>query len=69
VLARPGVSSVVLGPRRVEQLEENLTALAAGVNWSAEQKLIDEVVRPGHFVLNQLWGDRPNPRANEFACI
>ena len=48
-LAQPGVTSPIVGPRTLEQLEENLGALA--VNLDAEDRAaIDEIVPPGEAV-------------------
>lgn len=46
---QPGVSSAIIGPRTMEQLEDNL--LAPDVRLSADElKAIDRVIRPGQMV-------------------
>lgn len=45
-LARPGVTSPILGPRTMEQLEDNLKALAVTIT-PEDEKRIDELVPPG----------------------
>lgn len=46
VLQQPGVTSPIIGPRTMEQLEDNLKA--ADVTFTAEElKEIDRIVRPG----------------------
>jgi aryl-alcohol dehydrogenase-like predicted oxidoreductase len=46
---QPGVTSPIIGPRTMEQLEDNLGALAVEVT-EEERKRIDEVVPPGRMV-------------------
>lgn len=46
VMQQPGVTSPIIGPRTMEQLEDNLKA--AAVTFTAEElKEIDRIVRPG----------------------
>lgn len=49
VLGRPGVSSPIIGPRTMEQLEDNVGALDV-VFTDAELAQIDEIVPPGSMV-------------------
>ena len=46
LLAQPGVTTALIGPRTVEQLHDNLGALAVQVT-PAELAAIDEIVPPG----------------------
>jgi len=48
VLGRPGVTSPIIGPRTLEQLEDNLKALDIAFT-PEELKKIDEIVPPGTF--------------------
>jgi aryl-alcohol dehydrogenase-like predicted oxidoreductase len=49
VMAQPGVTSPIIGPRTMEQLEDNLVAL--DVNLSADDlKAVDTVIHPGDMV-------------------
>jgi aryl-alcohol dehydrogenase-like predicted oxidoreductase len=46
---QPGVTSPIIGPRTMEQLEDNLKAL--GVAWSEDDnKRVDERIPPGSHV-------------------
>ncbi|HUX11643.1 MAG TPA: aldo/keto reductase [Spirochaetia bacterium] len=47
VLSRPGVTSPIIGPRTMEQFEDNLGALTVQIT-KDDEKLIDELVPPGH---------------------
>jgi aryl-alcohol dehydrogenase-like predicted oxidoreductase len=47
VLANPAVSSVIAGPRTLQQWQDYLPALDYGVT-QEDEKLIDELVHPGH---------------------
>jgi aryl-alcohol dehydrogenase-like predicted oxidoreductase len=45
-MAQPGITSPIIGPRTMEQLEDNLGAV--DVEWTdADNQRIDEVARPG----------------------
>jgi aryl-alcohol dehydrogenase-like predicted oxidoreductase len=46
---RPGVTSPIIGPRTLAQLEDNLGALSTALDEEA-LKAIDEIVPPGQFV-------------------
>ena len=50
LLAQPGVTTALIGPRTVEQLHDNLGALAVEVT-AADLAAIDEIVPPGTKVL------------------
>ena len=47
VLANPFVSSVIAGPRTLEQWESYLTAPAHKLD-AEDEALVDSLVRPGH---------------------
>ncbi|MBN2499119.1 MAG: aldo/keto reductase [Anaerolineales bacterium] len=49
VLAQPGVTSPIIGPRTMEQLEDNLGALEVEIT-AADQAKVDELVPPGLMV-------------------
>jgi aryl-alcohol dehydrogenase-like predicted oxidoreductase len=49
VLAQPGVTSPIIGPRTMEQLKDNLGALEVGIT-AADQAKVDELVPPGLMV-------------------
>jgi aryl-alcohol dehydrogenase-like predicted oxidoreductase len=46
VLANPVISSAIIGPRTMEQLEDNLGSLSFTLT-SSDEKAVDELVRPG----------------------
>lgn len=48
-MSRPGVTSAIIGPRTMEQLEDNLKAEAITLT-EEENRAIDHVVRPGRMV-------------------
>lgn len=48
-LARPGISSVIIGPRTLEQLEDNLGALDVRLD-DEDARRIDEAIAPGNAV-------------------
>jgi aryl-alcohol dehydrogenase-like predicted oxidoreductase len=45
-LANPLLSSVILGPRTIEQLEDNLAALGVAIT-AGDELLVDRLVPPG----------------------
>lgn len=47
--SRRGVTSPIIGPRTMDQLEDNLEALSVKIS-SEDEKRIDELVPPGHSV-------------------
>ena len=49
VMHQPGVTSPIVGPRTMEQLEDNLKAVDVEVT-DADREKIDEVIPPGTFV-------------------
>ncbi|HUX21749.1 MAG TPA: aldo/keto reductase [Spirochaetia bacterium] len=49
VLGRPGVTSPIIGPRTMEQLEDNLVSATVSLS-DEELKRIDTLVPPGHSV-------------------
>jgi aryl-alcohol dehydrogenase-like predicted oxidoreductase len=49
VVGRPGVSSAIIGPRTLEHLEDNLSALEVEIT-EEEQEKIDALIPPGRFV-------------------
>ena len=64
-LQRPGITSIVLGPRNLDQLAGQLAALDATID-SGLSKRIDEIVRPGGvtvpYYLDDSFADfRPQP--------
>lgn len=48
-LQQPGVTSPIIGPRTMEQLEDNLGALELEIT-DADREFVDSVVAPGEFV-------------------
>ncbi len=48
-MGRPGVTSAIIGPRTMEQLEDNLKAAEVTLT-DEENRAIDHVVRPGRMV-------------------
>ncbi len=46
---RPGVTSPIIGPRTMEQLEDNLAALTVTIT-DADRALVDQLVPPGRMV-------------------
>ena len=46
---QPGVTSPIIGPRTMEQLEDNLAALELGID-DEDRARIDEVVPPGRMI-------------------
>jgi len=64
VIQQPGITSVIIGPRTVEQLEDSLEALTD--EFTDEDKArIDEVSNPGQAIVSYYWnpfwaGWRPN---------
>ncbi|MHB8574524.1 MAG: aldo/keto reductase [Dehalococcoidia bacterium] len=48
-IAQPGVTSPIIGPRTIEQLEDNLGALDVAVT-DDDRKALDALVHPGHMV-------------------
>jgi len=48
-LQQPGVTSPIIGPRTMEQLEDNLGALELEIT-AADRDFVDSVVAPGEFV-------------------
>lgn len=62
VLAQPGVTSPIIGPRTMEQLEDNLGALEVRVT-DEDRKQVDAIVPPGTNVSNYYQADfGPNAR-------
>jgi aryl-alcohol dehydrogenase-like predicted oxidoreductase len=64
-LQRPGIASIVLGPRDVAQLEDQLAAGAVSLS-AVTLALIDQIVPPGGvtvpYFLDDAWADfRPQP--------
>ena len=53
LLAQPGVTTALIGPRTVEQLHDNLGTLAVRV-MPADLAAIDEIVPPGTKVLPEV---------------
>ena len=49
VLAQPGVTSPIIGPRTIEQLEDNLKAVEVEITDQDREK-VDEIVPPGRMV-------------------
>ena len=49
VLGRPAVTSPIIGPRTMEQLEDNLAAVSVGLG-NDDLEAIDALVPPGHSV-------------------
>jgi len=49
VMAQPGVTSPIIGPRTMEQLEDNLQAIGVKVT-DEDRKRVNEVIPPGHMV-------------------
>ena len=47
--AQPGVTSPIIGPRTMEQLEDNLGALAVEIT-DEDRRRIDEIIPPGRMV-------------------
>ncbi len=50
-MRQPGITSPIIGPRTVEQLQDNLRALNVAVS-DDDRRDIDMVVPPGHAVVN-----------------
>ena len=48
-LQQPGVTSPIVGPRTLEQLEDNLGALAVALT-DEDRARVDALVPPGHMV-------------------
>ena len=64
-LQRPGVTTIVLGPRTVDQLDDQLAALDVAVDEDLSKR-IDEIVPPGGvtvpYYLDDSFADfRPQP--------
>ena len=51
LLAQPGVTTALIGPRTVGQLHDNLGALAVDSHCRTDLAAIDEIVPPGTKVL------------------
>lgn len=49
VMNQPGVTSPIIGPRTMDQLEDNLKALDVTIT-DEDRKSIDEIVPPGRMV-------------------
>jgi len=49
VMAQPGVTSPIIGPRTMEQLEDNLAAAELTLDES-DMAAVDAVIPPGHMV-------------------
>ncbi len=49
VIGRPAVTSAIIGPRNLEQLEDNLKAAEVQLNEKDDER-IDEVSKPGEFL-------------------
>ena len=45
-MAQPGVTSPIIGPRTMEQLEDNIAAFEVAID-AADCKAVDAIVRPG----------------------
>jgi aryl-alcohol dehydrogenase-like predicted oxidoreductase len=53
---QPGITSPIIGPRTLEQLEDNLGALAVEIG-EADHKLIDEAAPPGRAIVSYYEAD------------
>ncbi|NQU44809.1 aldo/keto reductase [bacterium] len=59
---QPGITSAIIGPRTMEQLEDNLKALDVDIT-EEDRKRIDEVIAPGESVslyYTANWGPHPH---------
>jgi aryl-alcohol dehydrogenase-like predicted oxidoreductase len=60
--AMPGVTSPIIGPRTMEQLEDNLKAVTVQIS-EEDKKAVDEIVKPGTHVVSYYDADfGPNAR-------
>jgi aryl-alcohol dehydrogenase-like predicted oxidoreductase len=53
---KPGITCPIIGPRTIEQLEDNLGALEVNIT-DSDNKKIDEVAVPGHHTLSYYGSD------------
>jgi aryl-alcohol dehydrogenase-like predicted oxidoreductase len=59
---QPGITSPIIGPRTIEQLEDNLAAMDVEVT-DTDRETIDELIPPGEHVAgfyNAQWGPHPH---------
>lgn len=61
VMRQPGVTSAIIGPRTMEQLEDNLQAVQMEIT-EDDRKAVDNIVPPGRMVspfYDAAWGPHP----------